>query len=331
VRRLLLPLFAVLALVGCGEQRPSDSVHHFLDTYVESDGRVVRHDQGGDTVSEGQAYAMVLSVAAGDRDRFARVWDWTRTHLRRPDGLLAWRWADGHVTGDEPAADADLDAARALSLAAKRFGNARYAHDSRLLVRAIIAGETTWAANRTVLVAGRWARDKAVVNPSYWSPRAFQELGFEKVGESSRTLTERLLAAGLPPDWARVEPFGIVPADPPSGGSPAYSYDAVRVPVRLAESCDPADHALAARIWPRLREQPGVARRGLDGGEATGVESPAALAGAAAAAQAAGDGPAFKDLLGRAAALDAEHPSYYGAAWVALTQAMLVDHSLGRC
>jgi endoglucanase len=333
VRRLLLALLAVLVLVGCGggEQKPSDSVHHFLDTYVDSDGRVVRHDEGGDTVSEGQGYAMLLSVAVGDRDRFARVWDWTRTHLRQPDGLLAWRWVDGHVTSDEPAADADLDAARALALAAHRFGDPRYGHDSRVLVRGIIGGETTWAANRTVLVAGRWARAQAVVNPSYWSPRAFQELGFAKVGESSRTLTERLVEKGLPPDWARVEPFGIVPSGPPSGGGPAYSYDAVRVPVRLAESCDPADHALAARMWPKLRDQPGVARREVDGGPATGAEHPAALAGAAAAAQAAGDGAAFKDLLGRAAALDEEHPSYYGAAWVALTQAMLVDRSLGRC
>jgi endoglucanase len=74
-----------------------------------------------------------------------------------------------------------------------------------------------------------------------------------------------------------------------------------------------------------------VARRGLDGAVATNAESPAALAGAAAAAKAAGDEGAFKDLLGRAAALDAEHPSYYGAAWVALTRAMLVDRSLGRC
>jgi endoglucanase len=325
-------LLAVLALVGCGEQKPSDSVHHFLDTYVESDGRVVRHDQGGDSVSEGQAYAMLLAVAAGDQDRFARVWDWTRTHLRQSDGLLAWRWADGHVTSDEPAADADLDAARALSLAADRFHQPRYGHDSRVLVRAIIRGETTWAANRTVLVAGRWARGQAVVNPSYWSPRAFQQLGFEKVGASSRTLTERLIEKGLPPDWARVEPCGVVPSGPPpSGGSPAYSFDAVRVPVRLAESCDPADRALAARLWPKLRDQPGVSRRGLDGAAATGADHPAALAGAAAAAQAAGDAAAFKDLLARAAALDAEHPSYYGAAWVALTQAMLIDHSLGSC
>ena len=73
---------------------------------------------------EGQAYAMLLSVAADDRSRFDRVWGWTRAHLQRSDGLLSWRWADGHVVQDEPAADADLDAARALALAADRVRRA---------------------------------------------------------------------------------------------------------------------------------------------------------------------------------------------------------------
>jgi endo-1,4-beta-D-glucanase Y len=328
VKRLALVLTLVAVVAGCGHNQQRSS---FLDRYVDGDGRVVRHDQGGDTVSEGQAYALLLSVAADDQPRFARVWDWTRTHLRRPDGLLAWRWADGHIVGDEPAADADLDAARALALAADRFHEPRYRADSRALVRAIVHGETAWAADRTVLVAGPWARGRAVVNPSYWSPRAYEELGFPKVSESSRVLTERLVDDGLPPDWARVQPYGIVPSGPPSGGDAAYSYDAVRTPVRLAESCDPADRELAARMWPHLRDRPGAARRALDGTPLTGDEHPAALAGAAAAAQAAGDHGAAADLLDRAAKLDAEHPTYYGSAWVDLTRAMLVDHSLGTC
>ena len=151
---------------------------------------------------EGQAYAMLLSVAADDRSRFDRVWGWTRAHLQRADGLLSWRWADGHVVQDEPAADADLDAARALVLAADRFGEPSYRDASRSLTRAIVRDETTFAADRPVLVAGRWARSEAVVNPSYWSPRAYQELGFPKVAESSRKLTDRLTSSGLPPDWA---------------------------------------------------------------------------------------------------------------------------------
>jgi endo-1,4-beta-D-glucanase Y len=325
-RLVVLALVAVFA-VGCG----SAEHESFLDRYVRDDGRVVRTDQGGDTVSEGQAYAMLLSVAAGDSDRFARVWGWTRTHLRRPDGLLSWRWADGRVVGDEPATDADLDAARALALAADRFDEPEYRVASRALMRAIVKGDTTWAADRTVLVGGPWARGQAVVNPSYWSPRAFQELGFEKVAESSRQLTERLLESGLPPDWARVEPYGIVASGPPSGGDAAYSYDAVRLPVRLAESCEEADRQLAAKLWPKLRDHPGAARRSLDGTPETADEHPAALVGAAAAAQAAGDDRAADSLLDRAADLDASHPTYYGSAWVALGRAMLQQHSLGHC
>jgi endoglucanase len=327
---LVLTVAGALLLVGCGgggHERSS-----FLDRYVDGDGRVVRHDQGGDTVSEGQAYAMLLAVAADDRGRFDRVWGWTRAHLLRPDGLLSWRWADGRVVSDEPATDADLDAARALALAADRFGDGKYRSQSRAMVKAIVDGETTWAANRTVLAAGPWARAQAMVNPSYWSPRAYKELGFPKVAASSRALTDRLVANGLPPDWARVQPYGITPSGPPLGGGDAvYSFDAVRVPIRLAESCDPADRELAARMWPRLQRDPGAERRSLDGTPQTSAEHPAMLAGAAAAAQAAGDHQAAGKLLDRAAQLDADHPTYYGAAWVDLTRAMLVDHSLGRC
>jgi Glycosyl hydrolases family 8 len=53
----------------------------FLDRYVDEGGRVVRHDQGGDTVSEGQSYALLLAQVAGDRETFARVWEWTRSNL----------------------------------------------------------------------------------------------------------------------------------------------------------------------------------------------------------------------------------------------------------
>src|SRR5205085_11239489 len=49
---------------------PAASTARFLDGYVGADGRVSRPDQGGDTVSEGQAYAMVLAVAANDPTRF---------------------------------------------------------------------------------------------------------------------------------------------------------------------------------------------------------------------------------------------------------------------
>jgi endo-1,4-beta-D-glucanase Y len=318
VRFVVAVVFALL-VAGCGGEEEG-----FLDRYVEG-GRVVRHDQGGDTVSEGQAYAMLIAAADGDRERFDRIWAWTREHLRRPDGLLAWRWAGGRVADDEPAADADLDAAHALMLAAKRFGDGAYADQGRALGRALAAHETTQAAGRTVLVAGPWARAEAVVNPGYWSPRGYAALGLGDLADSSRRLTDRLTESGLPPDWARVEPWGALPTGPPPGGDgePAYSFDAVRVPIRLAWSCDPADHRLAARLWPLLRTRPGAPGRALDGTPRGGAEHPAALAGAAAAADAAGDGEQAQRLLDRAASLDAERPTYFGAALVELTRIAL--------
>ena len=52
----------------------------------------MRIDQGGDTVSEGQAYGMLLAAAIGDSQRFDAIWEWTQDNLRRPDGLFAFLW-----------------------------------------------------------------------------------------------------------------------------------------------------------------------------------------------------------------------------------------------
>jgi endoglucanase len=327
---------AAIAVLTARDGPVDGAAGRFLERYVEDDGRVVRRDQGGDTVSEGQAYALLLAAAEGDEERFARVWAWTRDHLRRPDGLLAWRWADGRVADPEAASDADLDTARALLLAAERFGEPAYERAGRALARAVAAHETAGggpaagaahADGGAVLVAGPWARDRAVVNPGYWSPRAFAALGQRGLAASARRLVDRLTRSSLPPDWASAG----APTGPPAGGDPQYSYDALRVPIRLAESCDPADRALAARLWPRLREHPGAPARALDGTPLTGAEHPAALAAAAAAARAAGDRAAASTLLDRAARLDAEQPTYYGAAWVALAHVMLETGALGSC
>src|SRR5262249_137105 len=115
-RRRVAALAAGLAMFvsGCGSSKPRNDETAFLNPFVGANGRVVRRDQGGDTVSEGQAYAMLIAVATGRRSTFERVWRWTRVHLQRPDGLLSWHWQDGKVSDAQPAADADLDAAHAL-------------------------------------------------------------------------------------------------------------------------------------------------------------------------------------------------------------------------
>src|SRR6201991_2432220 len=181
----------------------------FLDEYVEPDGRVVRRDEGGDVVSEGQAYGMLIAVAVGDETRFRSIWKWTKAYLRRADGLLAWRWADNKVTDVNSAADADLDAARSLLLAGRRFNAPELTNDGRRLGVAILQTETiavgtgvalpsdvnppgAWVAGSgRVLVGGNWATTPPyVINPGYFSPRAEWEV-FEASGDRLWTESPR--------------------------------------------------------------------------------------------------------------------------------------------
>jgi endoglucanase len=297
----------------------------------------VRRDQGGDTVAEGQAYALLLTVATGDRDRFERAWKWTSAHLQRRDGLLR-----NSLSDPQPAADADLDAARALALAGSRFHSPAYTAAARRIARGVMRSETSSTGGKLVLLPGPWAKSQTTINVSYFSPRTYSVLGrltgdarWSVVASSSRRFTDVLTARspGLPPNWARFTGYGVDPIGSPSGGdAPAYGYDAVRTPVRLAESCSAADRRLAARAWPFLRGQSRTAPTyDLDGKPTSPGEHPAALVGAAGAAYAAGDRRAGADLLNRAAKLDEKQPSYYGAAWVALGRVMLQTHELGGC
>jgi len=325
---LAVPAVALaLSSTGGPPSTPKGAAQAFLDRYADGSGRVIRRDQGADTVSEGQAYGLLLAAASNDRKRFGLVWRWTRKNLQRPDGSLAWRWANGKITDAQPAPDADLDAARALLAAARRFGRPSYRRAGVRIARSVLARSTHASGGRLVLAAGPWATRTGTINPSYASPRAFRALGaatgdgrWGALAESSRRLIDVLTARTphLPPDWARFDGTGVAAtAAPGTRNRPGYGFDAVRVPVRLAESCSAADRRLAARAWPALRARPG--------------SHAAQLVGAAGAAAAAGARGARDDLLDRAAASDADHPTYYGAAWVALGRVMLTSRSLGGC
>lgn len=327
----------------------SDASARFIERYVDSDGRVVRRDQGDDTVSEGQAYAMLVAVATGDRKTFDSTWNWAKANLRQPNGLFAWKWDDGKVEDPQPATDADMDMARALSIAAERFGEKSYADEARALAKAIVDNELFYTDdNRPVVMAGPWAvNEPRFTNPSYHSPRAEQELAgltgdalWNTIRQRERELMDRLIGSQqqprLPSDWAKLEANGnITPSSPPGKtDAPVYSYDAVRTPVRLAESCDQADRDQAMRLWTLLnesRQTRSSATLSLDGDVVDRTPSAPAAVGSAAAAKAAGDTTQMNDLLDLADRIDTSQNSYYGAAWAALGRIMLTTDWLGAC
>lgn len=319
----------------------------FLASYAQPDGRVVRPDQGGDTVSEGQAYGMLLAESAGNHDAFGRVWRWTRDHLQLADGLFAWHAdAAGKVTGQQPASDADLIIAWAL-LRYQGPGADGYHRDGRPVAAAIMAHEvTTGPGGVPVLTAGPWATGRpASLNPSYWSLPALQGLAqltgdqaWHRMAAGAVTLTSQLTRDGrlLPPDWAELTAAGALRPEPaPDGSQPQTQYgpDAQRTVVWFAASCDPKAKALAARWWQLLRSGDHVRALALrlDGTVQNGTPTALSMVASAAAARAAGDGATAHKLLRQAAGQQHAHPTYYDGAWDALGPALLSAGSLSAC
>lgn len=332
----------------------------FLDDYVSADGRVVRRNQGDDTVSEGQAFGMLIAVALEDRPRFDRIWRWTQANLQRSDDLLSFGWADGAVNDPRVVSGADLDTGRALLIAAERWNDARYRTEALAIGKAILLRETIDLDGRKLLVAGPWARTSPpTVNPGYFSPRAFQAFlaatGDRRWKELQATgiqaidgLTRK--PPSLPPDWAAVRDGAVEPTHAPTDRASGvrYAYEGARVMPQYAEMCpDPepsggtdapaVGRRLVARAWPfmesLLPDGPTADLR-ANGRPIGGNRNAIATVAAAATADAAGD-TASRDLLLVRAGIDQQETrggeNYYGAAWLALGRIMLTTDLLGRC
>lgn len=330
---------------GVAAARP-ESPAAFLASYVRSNGRVARPDQESDTVSEGQAYGLLLAETAGDHAAFGRIWDWTRAHLQRRDGLFAYHAdAAGHVLSWQSASDADLLIAWALLRYTGPDAAARHAAGRRV-ADAVLAHEmTTGPGGAPVLTAGPWATGRpASLNPSYWSLTAFDGLAsltgdvrWRELAAAAVSLTQRLTNAGrmLPPDWAALSADGQLRPEPAPDGTqpqPQYGLDAQRTVVWFATSCDARARALAARWWPKLAGSSQSRALALrpDGAVLNAEGAPLPFVAAAAAAHAANDKAAAALLLRRAGQQQRKYPTYYGGAWAALGPALL-HGSLARC
>ncbi|WP_049822108.1 glycosyl hydrolase family 8 [Arthrobacter sp. H41] len=324
---------------------PEESARSFLETWVDDDGRVVRRDQGNDTVSEGQAYGLMIALGAEDEERFEAIWSWTEQNLMRDDGLLAWRWRDGAVVDAEPASDADVDAARALVLAGERFDRADFTAAGQELAAQVLDLMTAQTSLGRILLPGLWAAGGPdyFYNPSYASPVSFTVL-FESSGDprwnelvdGGRAVTGALLdKSPLPPDWAQVTADGQVNAMPGAGGQGddvRYSYDAARLPIRFAESCQEADRNLAARMFPALNRTPELpAVLDLGGAPLNEDQHPVGYLGRAAAAASAGQLDDAREDVRKAEKVAAQFSTYYGAGWVSTGRLMLETDVLGGC
>jgi endoglucanase len=321
---------------GAGPSAGPQSAEHFLDTYVAEDGRVIRTDQGGDVVSEGQAYGMLVAELAGRPELVTTIWGWTKEHLLRDDGLLSWHAsAEGTVTSTDAASDADVLAAYALLRYDGPDPTALH-DDGSALAQAVLDHEVFWdQQGRSVLSAGQWAPAKGIVNPSYLMPGVFEDLArltgddtWSALADSSTQLVGSVTQDGtlLPPDWARLDGTDLVPVADASGssGDAQYGPDAQRVPLWFAFSCDHVDRRLAAAWWSLLQQDDRSSALALStSGDVLDADGqPVALLASAASATAAGDHDGADDLLRGAGEAAQGSPCYYGDAWLALAEAL---------
>ena len=360
MRSILAALAVALAMTACGSAhsstdtatRPTASpstkaaAERFLNRYVTSDGRVIRHDQGGDIVSEGQAYALLIAEIA-DRPALVRtIWSWTHAHLGRPDGLFASHAnGTGHVQDPQSATDADT----LISYALLRYSgpDEDTLHNSgRRIANAVLTHEAVSLQHGTSLpVAGPWATSTTppIVNPSYLMPGIFTALAnltgddrWNQTATASVDMIGRLTddATHLPPDWAELANGGLHPIANPGGGAGVqYGFDAARLPIWFATACTSEAQELAANWWRRVLGTDGRAgpqALTLDGTTINPAPSPVFLMAGAAAAKAAGEDGAARALRGKATTLAMQDPTYYGDAWVVLGPALL-DRVIDPC
>jgi endoglucanase len=224
-------------------------------TTIDSQGRVIDHSAQDRSTSEGQAYAMFFALVDNDRAHFDLLLHWTEQNLAGGDlsqRLPAWSWGkrpDGSwgVTDPNPASDADLWMAYALSEAGRLWHVPRYQNLGMALVVRIGQEEVAYIPGLgTSLLPGPTGFHPTsttwILNPSYLPPPLLayfatnMPLGpWKAVLESVEPLLAKGSPNGFAMDWV-VAGQGIsasaTPAQIAAGDTqalPIGSYDAIRV------------------------------------------------------------------------------------------------------
>lgn len=259
---------------GCRSEVAAPPVRTFLadawtaykQTFIRPEGYV--WDQARQEVtSEGQSYALLRAVWMNDRETFARVYDWTESHLARPDGLYSWQWTPkdgGRVVDANTATDADQDIAFALILAADAFDAPAYRERAKNLLVAIRQVEGIVTDGGWVPCAGNWAVSERIINLSYFTFYAYPlfaaldpEGDWLGVRKRCYDLLARFLAQKnvmLPADFAVADPAGnFAPLSARSGLSGDFSFDAMRVYWRVAMDCRLNNHPRACGDPARVK------------------------------------------------------------------------------
>lgn len=234
-------VFLLMGLAGASSARDWPLWKSYVDSFTDSQIRVIDHDAGDRTTSEGQAYAMFFALVADDRVRFNGLLRWTEINLAGGDlsaHLPAWLW--GHAkTGEwtvldqNSAADADLWMAYTLLEAGKAWSESRYTMLGTALAGKIASQEVIELPQFGMVLLpgprGFHTGNSYRLNASYMPLQLLLGLSHELPngpwGEIARHMPEIVRASsphGFASDWLEWNAGRFTP-------SPIGSYDAIRV------------------------------------------------------------------------------------------------------
>lgn len=249
--------------------------HLFKARYLSADGRVVDTGNADISHSEGQGYGLLLATAANDRAGAERLHAWTNEHLRRDDGLYAWRWEpeSGSVTDPNNATDGDILIAWGLLRGAALWSLSDWREEAAAIIAAVRERTLRDGPLGPLILPGLEgfeAEDRITVNPSYWVFPAFDAFAvidgpiWREVIRSGLALIEaaRFGDHRLPTDWVDVDADGRV--SPAEAWPPVYGWNAVRLPLYLVwgrRSLPGGDDQLADLLQPLARWYAGYAVR----------------------------------------------------------------------
>jgi len=242
-RNLLLSLFLMaVPKPPCIAQDWTALWKSYAAGFMDNQIRVIDHDSGDRTTSEGQAYAMFFALVANDRSRFDGLLHWTEINLASGDltsHLPGWSWGKNPsnkwgVLDNNSASDADLWMAYVLLEAGKMWNEPHYTWLGTALAKQIAAEEVTQIPGfGSVLLPGAKGfhnGDSYRLNASYLPLQVLLGLAHELPDGPWQQIANKIPAVvsgsapqGFASDWTEVKPGkGFVPSAP-------GSYDAIRV------------------------------------------------------------------------------------------------------
>jgi Endoglucanase Y len=242
--------------VGVGScispQGPNASAKFLVPAYnlwkktFASGGKVIRPENGNDTVSEGIAYGMMIAVNFNDQALFDSLYTyWKNNPYASGSKLMNWCIPAGggscSATGGS-ATDADEDAAYALLMAGKAWGGT-YNGDAVTMIKEIWSKDIDGGGTKLPKGGSNYASPtSAITNASYFAPSMYRVFATADSADDWNGVAAASLAAvngaisgsnGLIPAWCGSS-CTVAASNGAAGGTDMdYQYDSHRIPMRI--------------------------------------------------------------------------------------------------